>query len=53
MTIYLSLLVSLVGLVIYGISVNAKAQELGRLMFAIGLLVFLLVFQRAIATLPR
>jgi Na+/phosphate symporter len=53
MTIYLSLLVSLVGLVVYAISTNPKAVEIGRIMFAFGLLVFLLAFQRVVAVLPR
>jgi hypothetical protein len=39
--IYLSLLVCLVGLVIYALSTTAKPQEIGRLMFACGLLAFL------------
>ena len=45
MTIYLSLFVALVGLVIYLICNgpnSAKPAELGRIMFAMGLLAFLL-----------
>jgi Na+/phosphate symporter len=42
MTAYLSLLVALVGLVIYAVSVNPKLMEIGRLMFGSGLLAFLL-----------
>lgn len=45
MSIYLSLLVSIVGLVIYLISTEPKRAEVGRLMFACGMLVFL--FQSA------
>lgn len=41
---YLSLIVCLVGLVVYAISTNAKALELARLSFAVGLLAFLLRF---------
>jgi len=44
MTIYLSLIIALIGMVVYVISTNAKAQELGRLAFACGLLAFLLAF---------
>jgi hypothetical protein len=42
MLIYVSLLVALVGLVVYALASNPKAAEIGRLMFACGLLVFLL-----------
>jgi hypothetical protein len=39
--IYLSLLVAIVGALIYALSSNAKFAELGRLAFAAGLVVFL------------
>jgi Na+/phosphate symporter len=42
--IYFSLLVALIGLVVYMVATNGKAQEIGRLMFACGLLAFLLAF---------
>ena len=42
MSIYLSLLVCLIGMVIYAIASNPKAQELGRLSFFAGLLAFLI-----------
>lgn len=42
MTLYLSLLVSLVGLVIYCITANPKAATLSLNMFWVGLLAFLL-----------
>ncbi len=42
MTIYLSLLVAIIGLLMYALSANPKLQEIGRIMFAFGLLVFLL-----------
>ena len=42
MLIFLSLLVALIGLLVYVLSSNAKAVELGRLAFACGLLAFLL-----------
>lgn len=41
MVIYLSLLVALVGCLVYALSNNAKVAELGRLAFACGLLAFL------------
>ena len=44
MVIYLSLLIAIIGLVVYVVSTNGKAQEIGRLMFACGLLAFLLAF---------
>lgn len=48
MTIYLSLLVALVGLVVYVVASNAKVSELARIAWACGLLAFLL----RIAELP-
>lgn len=42
MTIYIPLLVSLAGLVLYALSSQAKPAEVGRLMFACGLLAWLL-----------
>lgn len=42
MTAYLSLIIALIGLVIYAVSVNPKLAEIGRLMFGSGLFVFLL-----------
>jgi hypothetical protein len=42
MIIYVPLLVSIVGLVIYALSTQAKPAEVGRLMFACGLLAWLL-----------
>ena len=44
MIIALSLLIAFVGLVIYAISNNGKAQTLGLSMFQCGLLAFLLCF---------
>lgn len=41
MIIYLSLLVALIGVLMYALCVNAKLAEIGRLMFACGLLAFL------------
>ena len=42
MIIYLSLLVSLVGVLMYALCVNPKLQEIGRIAFFCGLLAFLL-----------
>jgi hypothetical protein len=53
MTIYLALLVSLIGLFMYVLSVNPKLSEIGRLMFFAGLLAFLLGDNGALAQLRR
>jgi len=42
MIIYLSLLVALVGVLMYALSANPKLVEIGRIMFGVGLLAFLL-----------
>ncbi len=42
MLIYFSLLIALVGVLMYMLVVNPKLQEIGRLMFFSGLLAFLL-----------
>jgi hypothetical protein len=42
MIIYLSLLVALVGVLMYALCVNPKLSEIGRIMFWTGLLAFLL-----------
>lgn len=42
MIIYLSLLVALVGVLMYALSANPKLQEIGRISYAMGLLAFLL-----------
>ena len=47
MYIYFSLLVAVLGLLLYVLASNPKLQELGRLSFACGLLVFLLRFSSA------
>jgi hypothetical protein len=44
MIIYLSLLVCVLGALVYGYSSNPKLAELGRSAFWVGLLVFLLRF---------
>jgi Na+/phosphate symporter len=40
--IYLSLLVAVIGALMYGLSKNPKLVEIGRIMLAAGLLTFLL-----------
>jgi len=42
MTIYFSLLVALVGVLMYALAANPKVAEIGRISFAFGLLAFLL-----------
>ncbi len=42
MTIYLAPLTALVGILMYGFAGNSKLQEIGRIMFAFGLLATLM-----------
>lgn len=42
MIVFLSLLVAVIGALVYALSQNAKVGELGRLAYAVGLLAFLL-----------
>jgi len=42
MIIYLSLLISLIGVLMYALCVNPKLAEIGRNMFWVGLLAFML-----------
>jgi Na+/phosphate symporter len=42
MTIYLSLFVALVGILMYALSKNGKVVEIGRILFFCGVLAFLL-----------
>ena len=44
MIVYLALLIALVGVLMYALCVNPKLQEIGRIMFWVGLLAFLLPF---------
>ena len=55
MLIYLSLLVALVGVLMYALSANPKMVEIGRMMFWVGLLAFLLDIGsgRPIGIIPR
>lgn len=42
MWVYLSVLVCVIGMLVYALSANPKVAELGRISFAMGLLAFLL-----------
>ena len=42
MIIYLSLLVAVIGVLMYALATNPKLQEIGKIMFWTGLLTFLL-----------
>lgn len=53
MIIYLSLLVAVVGLLMYALSANPKLSEAGRIMFFCGLLAFLLGDQALINVIQR
>jgi Na+/phosphate symporter len=52
MIIYLSLLVALVGLLMYVLSANPKVSEIGRIMLFCGLLAFLLQASPETVRLP-
>ncbi len=47
MSIYLPLLVAIIGLILYCVPANAKVSEIGRLAYFAGLLVTLLAFGHA------
>ena len=54
MIIALTLLVALVGVLMYSLSANPKLIEIGRIMFFCGLLAFLLVgYEGLITVLPH
>jgi len=54
MSIYLSLFVALVGVLMYALCVSPKLQEIGRISYFAGLLAFLLVGAEKIMTvIPR
>jgi hypothetical protein len=44
MSIYLCLLVALIGVLMYALCTNGKLVEIGRLLFAAGMSVFLLCY---------
>lgn len=51
MIIYLPLLISLIGILMYALCVNPKLQEIGRFAYAVGLLVFLLSSEKLISVI--
>lgn len=51
MIIYFSLLVALIGVLMYALCVNPKLQEIGRIMFGCGLLAFLFGFSEGAVNL--
>lgn len=51
MIVFLSLLVALVGMLMYILAGNPKIQELGRIMFAAGMFAFLFVGGEQVVTL--
>jgi Na+/phosphate symporter len=53
MTIYLNLLVCIVGLLMYALATNPKVNEIGKIMFWVGLLCFLLGDAALVGVLRR
>ena len=53
MIVGLSLLVCIIGLLVYVLSGNPKVGELGRIAFGFGLLVFLLQAQQVVSLLGQ
>jgi hypothetical protein len=54
MVIYFSLLVAVIGLLLYAFSANPKLAEIGRITYGCGLLAFLLTLPgHTVALLPR
>lgn len=51
--VYLSLLVAVLGALVYALSTNPKVSELGRMSFFAGLLAFLLHADEILKVLPR
>lgn len=51
MQIYFSLLVALIGLFMYGYCTNQKLVDIGKIMFACGLLAFLLNWSGPVVSL--
>jgi len=51
MIIYVSLLVALIGLLMYALAANPKLQEIGRLSYMMGLLAFLLNLTSSVVNL--
>lgn len=53
MLIYLSLLICIIGAFMYALAANPKLQELGRIMFGVGLLCFLAGDSQLLSLLHR
>jgi Na+/phosphate symporter len=53
MTIWLSALVALIGVLMYALAANPKLQEIGRISYFAGLLVFLLQADKLIALIGK
>ena len=53
MIVYLSLLVALIGILMYALCTNPKLAEIGRLMFVCGLLAFLFSGGAVLSVLHR
>lgn len=53
MAILLSVLVLIIGLLMYLLAANPKVQEVGRIMFFAGLLVFLAGSEQVVAIIQR
>lgn len=53
MVIYTSLLIAIIGLIIYLASTTGKPQEVGRIMFWVGLLAFLIVVVPRLVTVVK
>lgn len=54
MQIYFSLLVALIGVLMYALSKNGEVKEIGRIMFGCGLLAFLLTgIEHVLSVIPR
>jgi Na+/phosphate symporter len=52
MVVYLPLLVAIVGVLMYALSTNSKLAEIGKIMFGVGLLAFLLIYPISLNLLP-
>lgn len=52
MTAYLSLLIAIIGLLMYALAANPKVCEIGRIMFFSGCLAFLLQAGSVVKMLP-
>lgn len=53
MSIYLNTFCILVGLLMYALCASSKLQEVGRILFAFGLLAFLLTGDRLLSVIAR